>query len=324
MYIVTGGAGLIGSACVWALNQRGIEDIIIVDNLGTSEKWKNLRGLRYAEYYQRESFLKLLYENCIPNVKAVIHMGACSATTETDAVYLLKNNIEYTQHLALWSIENNVRFIYASSAATYGDGSNGFDDSEEILNSLRPLNMYGYSKQYFDQWAKRRGLFKNICGLKFSNVFGPNENHKGNMRSVVKRAFEQIVEDGTVKLFKSYKEQYADGEQMRDFVYVKDAAKMIMYLIDNPNVNGLYNIGSGVTSTWNQLVSCVFKALNLKPKIQYIDMPETLREKYQYFTESKISKLQATGYLEPPTKLEDAVKDYVVNYLLNDDYLGDE
>ncbi len=324
MYIVTGGAGLIGSACVWALNQRGIEDIIIVDHLGTSDKWKNLRALKFVEYYEKDSFLKVLYEDFFQDVKAVIHMGACSSTTEKDATYLLKNNIEYTEHLALWAIENNVRFIYASSCATYGDGTLGFEDSEDILGKLRPLNMYGYSKHYFDMWAKRRGLLDKVCGLKFSNIYGPNEYHKDNMRSVVKKAFEQIIETGSVKLFKSYREDYADGEQKRDFLYVKDAVEIIMFLLDHPEVNGLYNVGSGNAESWNSLVTAVFKALNRKPSIEYIDMPEELRGKYQYFTECNMAKLQSAGYLEAPTPLESAIKDYVINYLLPDDHLGDE
>ncbi len=324
MYIVTGGAGLIGSAVVWALNQRGIEDIIIVDHLGTSEKWKNLRALKFAEYYEKDSFLKVLYEDFFTDIKAVIHMGACSSTTETDATYLLKNNVEYTEHLALWAMENGARFIYASSCATYGDGSLGFVDDEENLEQLRPLNMYGYSKQYFDLWAKRRGMFDKICGLKFSNIFGPNEYHKENMRSVVKKSFEQIMETGKVQLFKSYKDEYADGEQKRDFLYVKDAVKIIMYLLDNPNINGLYNVGSGKAESWNSLVNAVFKAVNRKPNIEYVDMPEHLKEKYQYFTQTDMAKLQATGYHEAPMSLDKAVKDYVINYLLPGDHLGDE
>lgn len=324
MYIVTGGAGLIGSAVVWALNQRGIEDIIIVDHLGTSEKWKNLRALKFAEYYEKDSFLKVLYEDFFTDIKAVIHMGACSSTTETDATYLLKNNVEYTEHLALWAMENGARFIYASSCATYGDGTLGFVDDEDSLESLRPLNMYGYSKQYFDLWAKRRGMFDKICGLKFSNIFGPNEYHKDNMRSVVKKSFEQIMETGKVQLFKSYKDEYADGEQKRDFLYVKDAVKIIMYLLDNPNINGLYNVGSGKAESWNSLVTAVFKAVNRKPNIEYIDMPDHLKEKYQYFTQTDMAKLQATGFHEAPMSLDKAVKDYVINYLLPDDHLGDE
>jgi ADP-L-glycero-D-manno-heptose 6-epimerase len=324
MYIVTGGAGLIGSAVVWALNQRGIEDIIIVDHLGTSDKWKNLRALKFIEYYEKDSFLKVLYEDFFTDIKAVIHMGACSDTTEKDATYLLKNNVEYTEHLALWAMENNARFIYASSCATYGDGTLGFEDSEESLGQLRPLNMYGYSKHYFDLWAKRRDMFDKICGLKFSNIFGPNEYHKDNMRSVVKKAFEQIMETGKVQLFKSYKAEYADGEQKRDFLYVKDAVKIIMYLIDNPEINGLYNVGSGKAQSWNDLVNAVFKAVNRKPNIEYIDMPEHLKEKYQYFTECNMAKLQTAGYHEAPMSLDKAIKDYVINYLLPGDHLGDE
>jgi ADP-L-glycero-D-manno-heptose 6-epimerase len=324
MYIVTGGAGLIGSACVWALNQRGIEDIIIVDDLGSSEKWRNLSALKFTDYYEKDSFLKILYDGSFPGVEAIIHMGACSSTTEKDVHYLLKNNVEYTQHLVLWAAENNVRMIYASSSATYGDGAHGFDDAEEVLEKLRPLNAYGWSKNYFDKWAMRRQLLDRSCGLKFSNVFGPNEYHKGEMRSMVLRAFEQIMETGTVKLFRSYREDYEDGEQMRDFIYVKDAVAIIMHLIDNPEITGIYNVGSGKAETWNALVSAVFTALNKKPSIEYIDMPDHLIDQYQYYTKSDMSKLQATSYHEAPTPLEDAIKDYVINYLLSNDHLGDE
>jgi len=323
MYIVTGGAGLIGSACVWALNQRGIDDIVIVDSLGTSSKWKNLRALKFTDYYEKDSFLKILYDDSFANVEAIIHMGACSSTTEGNVHYLLKNNVEYTQHLALWAVENSVRFIYASSSATYGDGAHGFDDSHEVLGKLRPLNAYGWSKNYFDKWANSRNLLDVTCGLKFSNVFGPNEYHKGGMRSMVIRAFEQIMETGTVKLFRSYKEDYEDGEQMRDFIYVKDAVAIIMHLLDNPEVNGLYNVGSGKAETWNALVGAVFKALNKKPSIEYIDMPDHLVDQYQYYTKSDMAKLQSTNYHEAPTPLDAAIKDYVINYLLSDDHLGD-
>ena len=323
MYIVTGGAGLIGSACVWALNQRGIEDIIIVDNLGSSSKWKNLSSLKFTDYYEKDSFLKILYDGSFTEIEAIIHMGACSSTTEENVHYLLKNNVEYTQHLALWAEENKVRFIYASSSATYGDGENGFDDAEEVLSKLRPLNAYGWSKNYFDKWANRRNLLKSSCGLKFSNVFGPNEYHKGGMRSMVLRAFEQIMATGTVELFRSYKDEYVDGEQMRDFIYVKDAVAIIMHLLDNPEVMGLYNVGSGKAETWNALVNAVFKALNKKPSIEYIDMPDHIINQYQYYTKSDMSKLQSTHYHEAPTTLEDAIQDYVVNYLLSSDHLGD-
>ncbi len=323
MYIVTGGAGLIGSACVWGLNQRGITDIIIVDNLAKSDKWKNLSGLQFTEYYEKDSFLKILYDDCFQNVEAIIHMGACSSTAEKDVHYLLKNNVEYTQHLAMWSQENNVRFIYASSSATYGDGKNGFSDSEQGLDKLRPLNAYGWSKQYFDKWANRRGIFTTACGLKFSNIYGPNEYHKGDMRSMVKRSYEQIIETGTVKLFKSYNDEYADGEQMRDFLYVKDAVKAILHLIDNPEVSGLFNVGSGKAETWNSLVAAVFKALNQKTSIEYVEMPESMRDSYQYYTKSDMSKLQATNFHDAPLSLEDAIQDYVLNYLLPNDHLGD-
>lgn len=322
MYIVTGGAGLIGSAVVWALNQQGIDDILIVDHLGTSEKWKNLRGLKYADYVEKDDFLPILLEGQYPDVDAIIHMGACSATTESDATYLIRNNFEYTQYLAMWAVESGARFIYASSAATYGLGEQGYKDDEEGLDALRPLNMYGYSKQMVDLWAKREGILDRIVGLKFSNIYGPNEYHKAHMRSVVRRSFEQIQETGKVKLFRSYKDEYKDGEQMRDFLYVKDAVKMVMFLLNHPDVNGLFNIGCGEADTWNNLAGAVFKALDKPVNIEYIDMPEELKPKYQYYTESDMSKLKAAGYTEEPMSLEDAIQDYV-NYMLEDKHLGD-
>lgn len=324
MYIVTGGAGLIGSAFVWALNQRGIEDIVIVDHLATSEKWKNLRALKYADYVEKDDFIPRLMEGVYTDVEAIIHMGACSATTESDATYLVRNNLEYTQLLAMWAVENEARFIYASSAATYGEGEQGYVDDEDNLDVLRPLNMYGYSKHFFDQWARRQGILDQIVGLKFTNVFGPNEFHKAHMRSVVMRAFEQIQESGVVKLFKSYRDEYADGEQMRDFIYVKDVVAMMMWLLDHPEVNGLYNIGSGKAETWNALVTGVFEALEVPVNIEYIDMPDHLKGKYQYFTKSDMTKLRSKGCDIETRPLAEAVKDYVVNYLAPSRHLGDE
>lgn len=325
MYIITGGAGLIGSGVAWGLNQRGIDKIIIVDNLGMSDKWKNLRALRFAEYEEKEDFREMIQDGTFDNKKidAIIHMGACSSTTERDASYLVDNNYKYTQELASFAVANGIRFIYASSCATYGDGSQGYVDDESLIEKLRPLNMYGYSKQMFDLWAKRTGLLNNITGLKFSNVYGPNEIHKADMRSVVCRAYEQISDGGRMALFKSYKKEYADGEQMRDFIYIKDAVDMILFLLDRPDACGLYNIGSGRAETWNALAEAAFAALDKPVNIDYIEMPEHLRDRYQYYTKTEMTKLRSLGYDKEITSLKDAVADYICNYCLQEKFLGD-
>ena len=322
MIVVTGGAGFIGSAIIASLNSRKITDILVVDQLGTDEKWKNLRNLVYTDYMEKTDLLETIIEDKLDRpVEAVFHLGACSDTTETDASYLLKNNYEYTKLLAQWATSNEIRFIYASSAATYGDGEAGFKDDEGSLEILRPLNMYGYSKHMFDLWAQRTGLLNRIVGLKYFNVFGPNEYHKGHMSSFIIKAFEQINAGGTVRLFKSYENDYADGEQVRDFVYVKDAVEMTLFFLDNPNLGGLYNIGTGRARTWNDLVTAVFAAMGKEPKIEYIDMPDSIRNQYQYFTRAEISKLREAGYEKEITSLEDVIKDYVQNYLQQGAYM---
>ncbi len=331
MIIVTGAAGFIGSALVWRLNQLGKEDILIVDSLGTDEKWKNLVPLKFHDYMERDEFLSLILNQRLgarfrsdnEPIEAIIHMGACSSTTERDASFLIRNNFEYTRQLALAAVAEGARFIYASSAATYGDGANGFVDDEDRIDLLRPLNMYGYSKQLFDQWALRRGLLDRIVGLKYFNVYGPNEYHKGDMRSVVLKAFEQIRDSGGMKLFKSYRKDYRDGEQVRDFVYVKDAVEMTLFFLENKSSAGLFNVGSGEANTWNRLAAAIFAALGKKANIDYVEMPETLREKYQYYTCADVSKIKRAGYTRPVTGIEEAVEDYVKNYLLTGKRLGE-
>jgi len=245
-------------------------------------------------------------------------MGACSATTETDASYLIKNNYEFTKDLAVWSLAQKTRFVYASSAATYGDGSAGMEDDDTQLDKLRPLNMYGYSKHLFDLHAKRAGFLNKIVGLKYFNVFGPNEDHKGDMRSLVHKSFAQVQKEGVIRLFKSHRKDYKDGEQKRDFLYVKDAVAMTLHLAANKKSGGLFNIGSGGARTWIALANSVFTTLEKKPRIQFIEIPETIRDKYQYFTQADISRLRAAGYKEKITSLESAVGDYVRNYLVPD------
>jgi len=243
-------------------------------------------------------------------------MGACSSTTERDADYLLRNNYRYTRVLCEWSLANKARFVYASSAATYGDGSQGYSDDDGATPTLRPLNMYGYSKQMFDLWALQLGLFNRIVGLKYFNVYGPYEDHKGDMRSVVHKSYGQIMASGTVKLFKSYKKRYKDGEQKRDFIYVKDAVDVTLYFAERRSPGGLFNCGTGEARSWNDLARATFAAIGKKPKIEYIDMPESLREKYQYFTQDDVTKLRVPGgYSKPFTSLENGVKDYVSSYL---------
>ena len=323
MIIVTGGAGFIGSALIAELNARQITDILVVDQLGTNGKWKNLRNLSFADYVEKADLLEMVIAGKLDSpIEAVLHLGACSDTTEPDASYLIKNNYEYTKLLAQWATNANVRFIYASSAATYGDGSAGFKDDEENLETLCPLNMYGYSKHAFDLWARRSRLLDRIVGLKYFNVFGPNEYHKGHMRSFIVKAFEQINAEGTVRLFKSYEGDYADGEQVRDFIYVKDAVDMTLFFLDNRHLGGLYNVGTGEARTWNDLVTAVFAAMGKKPNIEYIDMPDSIRNQYQYFTQADMSKLRSAGYDKQITSLEDAIKDYVQNYLPEKRYLS--
>lgn len=315
--IVTGAAGFIGRNVVEELNARGDDELILVDELGKDEKWKNLVGLRYEDIVSPEDFLGLLEQDAYADARAVIHLGACSATTEKDADYLLRNNYQYTRVLCNWALEHEARFVYASSAATYGDGSRGYDDADEATPTLKPLNMYGYSKQMFDLWALKHDLFDHIVGLKYFNVFGPYEEHKGDMRSVVAKSYEQIRCNGHVKLFKSYKPEYKDGEQMRDFIYVKDAVDVTLHfaLQDADAPGGLFNCGTGKARTWVDLVRAVFAAMGREPKIDFIEMPQVLQGKYQYFTQATTEKLRAAGYEKPFTSLEDGVHEYVREYL---------
>lgn len=319
-FIVTGGAGFIGSALCWKLNQLGADDILIVDRLDKSDKWKNLAPLRFADYLDADAFLENLEKH--NKAEVLLHLGACSATTERDSHFMMRNNYEYTKRLANWSVENGKRFIYASSAATYGDGSNGMEDGTENLEKLRPLNVYGYSKHLFDLYAKRNNLFDKIVGLKYFNVFGPNENHKDDMRSLVNKAFAQIRETGKLQLFKSAHLDYEDGEFGRDFVYVKDAVEMTLHFVENRS-GGLYNIGSGAMHTWNELASAIFNALDLQPEIEFVEMPEHLRDRYQYHTQADLTRIRETNYDKETSPLRESVADYVQNYLIPDKFLGD-
>lgn len=310
--VVTGGAGFIGCNIVKRLNELGENRVLIVDNLKDTDKWRNLAGLDFDDYVQKDVFLERLSKGIFNgSISTVFHIGARSSTTETDIEYLMKNNYEYTKILALWAVKEEVRFIYASSAATYGDGSMGFSDDYSLLNRLRPLNAYGYSKHLFDLCALKKGLLERIAGLKYFNVFGPNEWHKGEMRSMVLKAYEQIKKDGEVRLFKSYHKDYGGGGQLRDFIYVRDAVEMTLYFWEHPEINGIFNIGTGNPRTWNDLAKAVFSAVGREPSIEYINMPEDIRNRYQYFTKADIAKLYKSGYKKETAPLEDAVRDYI-------------
>jgi ADP-L-glycero-D-manno-heptose 6-epimerase len=323
--LVTGGAGFIGSALIHALNEIGHEDILVSDLLGSTEKWRNLTPLRFTDYLEADQLLDKVEKKdpALNEIGLVLHLGACSSTMETDAGYLVRNNYQYTASLARWALNQDIRFVYASSAATYGDGEQGMNDKSDDLAAFRPLNMYGYSKHMFDLHAQRHKWVENITGLKYFNVYGPNEDHKGEMRSLINKAYHQISETGRIKLFRSHQTDYKDGEQKRDFLYIKDAVAMTLHLAATPTATGLYNIGSGKANTWISLANAIFAAMEKEPQIDFIDIPESIREKYQYFTQANISKLREAGYEKTLMPLSEAVKDYVQNYLAKDKHLGD-
>jgi ADP-L-glycero-D-manno-heptose 6-epimerase len=313
--IVTGAAGFIGRNAVYELNQRGYQDLILVDALGSDDKWRNLLGLRFEDIIAPQALSSRLDDGQFQDAEAIVHLGACSATTERDADYLIENNYRYTRRLCEFALRYGIRLIYASSAATYGDGSLGYSDDDETTMKLQPLNMYGYSKQIFDLWALRSGALKQIVGLKYFNVFGPFEDHKGDMKSVVAKSYRQIRETGKVQLFRSYNLNFSDGEQMRDFIYVKDAVDVTLSFLEDRETGGLFNCGSGRARTWKDLVTAVFNAMGTPINIEFIEMPDNLKGKYQYFTEAKMEKLQKANHSLPSYTLEDAVTDYVEHYL---------
>lgn len=313
MIVVTGAAGFIGSCIVAKLNELGHHDLTLVDHFESDNdpKRANLTGKKYRAYADKSAFLKdVLSGRAATDVTAVIHMGACSSTILQDEAYFTENNFEYSCHMAEWASKINARFIYASSAATYGDAGDKYHDDDETIRKCRPLNLYGQSKQRFDEWILDRGWQNKMVGLKFFNVFGPNEYHKGEMRSVVAKAYERVAKEGKIALFRSYHKNYADGQQQRDFVYVKDVVDVVMFFLEHPQINGIFNVGSGQARSWNDLAKALFKAVGKTPDIEYIDMPEVLRGKYQYFTQADVSKLRKVGYNKPFTRLEDAVRDY--------------
>ncbi|MGD9639816.1 MAG: ADP-glyceromanno-heptose 6-epimerase [Synergistaceae bacterium] len=312
-FIVTGGAGFIGSCIVRLLNDIGYSDIIIVDNIASTEKWKNISNKSFCEYLHKDRLFEILPS--LKDVTHIIHMGACSSTTEKNFDYLYRNNFDYSRRLWEYCTKEGLSFIYASSAATYGDGSLGFSDNIEIKNLL-PLNGYGYSKQIFDLWAEKQvDKPKQYVGMKFFNVYGPNEYFKGTMASVIYHAYNSVINKGKIQLFRSYKKEYADGEQKRDFLYIKDLCNIVKYFISRPDISGLFNIGTGKAETFNRLAESVFKALDMTHNIEYIEMPESIRSKYQYYTAADIKKLRLVGYGNRFYDLENGAEDYIKNYL---------
>lgn len=318
LIVITGAAGFIGSAVLRDLNDKGITNIILVDDLDETDKWKNLVGKKFLDILHKNQLFDWL-KGRESEISAFIHLGACSSTVETDSNFLLENNYRYTQKLAEYALENQIRFIYASSAATYGDGSQGFDDDHDKLETLQPLNMYGYSKHLFDLWAKNQGVLDKVVGLKYFNVFGPNEYHKGRMCSAIVKIVPQAKQDGFIRLFKSSEpELFGDGEQKRDFIYVKDAARMTTAFLDNDE-SGIFNIGTGKAETWNALASGVFKGIELPKKIEYIEMPSDLIGKYQNYTQAEMKKTHgALNSTADCWTLENSVVDYVQNYLVEE------
>lgn len=309
--LVTGGAGLIGSQILSDLNEAGNENLLVVDHLGTSEKWKNLQRVFFQDYWEKDQFTRRLVKTdpLWDSIGEIYHLGACSATTEKDASYLMENNFQFTQSLASLAVDKKIPMLYASSAATYGEGEFGYDDKAPI-QKLKPLNMYGYSKHLFDLVAEKKGWASSLVGIKYFNVFGFGEAHKGDMRSLVLKGYEQIRSTGKLKLFKSYRPEYADGEQKRDFLYVKDASRVSIYLLSERKF-GLYNLGRGVAESWNQLANALFQAMGLPANIEYIDMPDDLKGKYQYYTCADMDKTLGTGYKGGFTSLDVAIQEYV-------------
>jgi ADP-L-glycero-D-manno-heptose 6-epimerase len=312
--VLTGGAGFIGSCFLKKLNDEGIEDILVVDHLGNNDKWKNLVGKKFTRFVHKDDFRDLLFENKLEGlIEAIIHIGACSTTTERNADYVFENNLNYSIDVAAYAAENDIKFLYASSAATYGDGAEGYSDKK--YDNLKPMNVYGLSKHLFDQWVISNDLQKVFIGLKYFNVFGPNEYHKGEMASMIYKSFLQIHNLGKVRLFKSNDKKYKDGEQKRDFVYIKDVVEIMWQMLNTDKFAGIYNIGTGKARSWNDLVNSVFKAMKKKVDIEYIDMPENLNEQYQNFTQADMNKLKRSKVKFEFSTLEDSIQDYVSKHL---------
>jgi len=320
MILITGAAGFIGSALLWYLNENGINDIILSDKLHSNDKWFNIRKRKYYDWIDRDELFQWL-ENTNIKIETVIHMGACSATTEHNGDFLMKNNYEYSKKLWEYCAKKNINYIYASSAATYGGGEKGYSDDIKDIDKLLPLNKYGYSKYIFDIWAlKQENKPKQWIGLKFFNVYGPQEYHKGRMASMVYHSYNQAFQSNEIKLFKSDKPEYKDGYQLRDFIYIKDVVKIIKFFIDNEDKSGIYNVGTGNAGSFYDLAFFTMSAMDKTPNIKFIEMPQDLKGKYQYFTQAEMDKLKNAGYSENFYSLKDGVYDYVKNYLAKEDH----
>jgi len=317
--ILTGGAGFIGSSYLWKLNSLGIEDVLVVDTQPNTNAYANLRKKIFRDYIPHEGLLEALKKGKLKEMDGIIHMGACSDTTEKDWFYLEKNNVHFSRTLARWCLENNKLFHYASSASIYGDGNKGYDDDETLHEQYKPLNLYGRSKWMFDNWIISEHLQDRVVGFRYFNVFGPNEYHKGEMRSMVVKAFDQIYDTGHVKLFKNSRNGHTDGSEERDFIYIKDVLEVMAYFLQNPKKNGIYNLGTGQSRTFKDLVTAVFTALKKNPSIDYVPMPEALRGHYQYYTQAVILKLRSAGYTKEFTSIEESIADYVNNFLVKAD-----
>ncbi|MDR2676932.1 MAG: ADP-glyceromanno-heptose 6-epimerase [Endomicrobium sp.] len=320
MIILTGGAGFIGSCFLQKLNTEGLKDILVVDHLDDSEKWKNLVGKQYYDYMQKDDFLNAVVNKKMVRPQIIVHLGAHSSTTFTDANYYVKNNYEYSKIIAMWAFEFNIPFIYASSAATYGNGEYGYDDDILKMEKLLPLNIYAFTKHMFDLWILNNNYFSKVTGMKFFNVFGPNEYHKGSMKSIVCKSYDDICNEGVIRLFKSYNNNYQDGDQLRDFIYVKDVVEIMYFLFKNTSKTGMFNIGTGKSKTYNNIAKSIFSVVGKKKDIVYVEMPDFLRSKYQYFTQAKIDNLINAGYRKSFMSFEDSIKDYCY-YLKDRSYL---
>ncbi len=321
MVVVTGGTGFIGSVLVWKLNQIGIRDILVVDqDVHNPSKLINLKNHAHTERIESGAFLDALEKNkWLGKISAIFHMGACSSTTEMNTAYLRENNSLYSERVANWCITNKVYLQYASSAATYGNGELGFSDDDKLTPRLKPLNPYGQSKLDFDIWVLKNGYEKLITGFRYFNVYGPNEYHKADMRSMVHKGYGQVMATGKMKLFKSYKKEYPDGGQMRDFVYVKDVVDTMAWFFENQKHKGIFNLGTGRAQSWNDMATALFKACGKPLNVEYIDMPENIRGQYQYFTEADLGKLRKTGCALKFQDLEHGVSDYAAHYLSKND-----
>ena len=321
MIAITGGAGFIGSALVWKFNQLGHKNLIVVEQTAQkSAKWNNIKKSTFDTYLESDEFIERLEKKEFNGkISSIFHMGACSDTTEMDKKYLRKNNSAYSERIADWAVQNKVYLCYASSAATYGDGELGFSDSDALTAHLKPLNPYGQSKLDFDLWVLKNKLESSITGFRFFNVYGPNEYHKGHMRSLVQKGFEQIRDSGKLRLFKSYKKEYPNGGQKRDFIYIKDVVDVMIWFYQHPKIKGIYNLGRGVAQSWNELADALFKAMGKPTNIEYIEMPDSIKNQYQYFTEADLKKLKAAGCPAKFKDLEPGVRDYIRNYLLKKD-----